>query len=351
MTRRHPDPDLWSLDSDVQQVTRGAQTDDEAFRAWHRALEDRVAVPCDGFVIGEPISVVGFIYDGNPRRGLTARCRRQDDTTHVVAACDVVLPPRSVGGRYLAAYRRWLGLGTFLSESPEDARSRRQHKATPGDLELAGPVELALFSVKDTAARCQVLGTGRAITLRASRLWDAVPGEIIVVKPRKQWSYVGHPYLSGEVQSARLDVAALGFVPLRLEDEGVWDPREHYWGEDDEPIEEWAKPIIARGMRREFEMEQVLPGADGDDPESDPITESNDLKDAGDLHNALKVLMALCQAELRCLDAHAHSSMTWSDARGYCRSLVTPCSSNAPTPTSSRVGARQADEAPVHRDR
>jgi hypothetical protein len=53
-------------------------------------------------------------------------------------------------------------------------------------------------------------------------------------------------------------------------------------------------------------MEQVLPGADSDDPESDPITESNDLKDGGDVRGALRILMELCQADLRCLDAHAH---------------------------------------------
>ena len=137
-------------------------------------------------------------------------------------------------------------------------------------------------------------------------MWDAMPGEVIVVKPRKQWSYAGHPYLSGEIQSARLDVPALDLVPLKLKDEGIWDPREQYWGEPDEPLDEWAKPIIACGKRREFEMEQVLPGADGDDPESDPITDSNDLRDAGDVRGALKILMELCQADLRCLDAHAH---------------------------------------------
>jgi len=57
-------------------------------------------------------------------------------------------------------------------------------------------------------------------------------------------------------------------------------------GEEDEPIEEWAKPMIARGPRPEFEMEQVLPGADADDPFSDPITESNDRKDSGDSKGA-----------------------------------------------------------------
>jgi tetratricopeptide (TPR) repeat protein len=86
----------------------------------------------------------------------------------------------------------------------------------------------------------------------------------------------------------------------------MWDPKEHYWGEEDEPMDEWAKPIIARGPRPGFEMEQVLPGANPTDPFSDPITESNDLKDAGDRLQAIRILMELCQSDLRCLDAHAH---------------------------------------------
>jgi tetratricopeptide (TPR) repeat protein len=93
---------------------------------------------------------------------------------------------------------------------------------------------------------------------------------------------------------------------LRLEERGVWDPKEHYWGEEGERIEEWAKPLLPWGPRPEFEMEQVLPGADPDDPFSDPITESTDLQDAGDRLAAKKILMQLCEADLRCLDAHAH---------------------------------------------
>jgi hypothetical protein len=226
-------------------------------------------------VIGEPVSVVEFDYDGNERSGLTARCRREDGSEHIVAASDIALPGRSSGARCLAAYRKWLGLKPF-------------------------PPEVA------TAARCRLLGSDRVITLRSSQLWDVVPGEVVVVNPGKQWSYAGHPYLSGKIESTRLDVAALGLVPLKLEDQGTWTPDEHYWGEADEPIEEWAKPIIARGPRQAFEMEQVVPGRDLDDFESDPICESNDLKDAGDPVAACKVLMELCQADLRCLDAHAH---------------------------------------------
>lgn len=98
----------------------------------------------------------------------------------------------------------------------------------------------------------------------------------------KHWRYAGHPFLSGEIESTRLDVPALQLVPLKLEDHGIWDPGEEYWGEPGEPIDDWARPIIARGPRPEFEMKQVVPGREPDDLDSDPITESNDLKDAGD---------------------------------------------------------------------
>jgi hypothetical protein len=307
MTR--PDRDdraLAALDALIDEITVDAHGDDEQFWAFRQAFEDNIVVPVDGFVIGEPVSVIAFEYDGNQRRGSTARCRRADGAEHVVAACDVVLPQNADAGRYLAAYRRWLGLAPYASAAVASKRSRRQHKATATDLDLSGPIELVTLSVKDTAARCRLLASDRVITLRASGLWHVVPGEIVVVTPRKQWSYAGHPYLSGEIASSRLDVAALGLVPLRLEDRGIWDPDEEYWGEEGERIEDWAKPIIAHGPRQEFEMEQVLPGADPDDPDSDSITESNELKDSGDPRKALKILMKLCDADLRCLDAHAH---------------------------------------------
>ena len=45
---------------------------------------------------------------------------------------------------------------------------------------------------------------------------------------------------------------------------------------------------------------------DVDDPFNDPITRSNDLKDAGERAEAEKILMELCRVDLRCLDAHSH---------------------------------------------
>ncbi len=103
-----------------------------------------------------------------------------------------------------------------------------------------------------------------------------------MVRGPKQWKYAGHLYLSGEVESRRLDASVLVLPSLQLEDQGMWDPQDHYWGDEGEPVDEWSKSIIARGPRRAFEMEQVLAGTDPDDPFVDPIGESNDFRDAGD---------------------------------------------------------------------
>jgi hypothetical protein len=295
-----------ALDRLIGEITVDADGEDEQLWAFRQAFGDGICVPCDGFVIGEPVSITGFDYDGNLRRGLTARCRRDDGFEHVVAAADVVISETDGGGRLLAAYRRWLGIEPFPSQVGAASRTRRQHKAAASDFDLSGPIELVVLSVKERAARCRLPGSERVITLRASRLWTLVPAEIVVVAPRKQWSYAGHPYLSGEIVSSKLDVAALGLVPLRVADEGTWSPDEEYWGEEGEPIPQWARPIIARGPRTMFEMEQVIPGADPEEPETDPIIESNELKDGGDGRAAHAILMKLCEADLRCLDAHAH---------------------------------------------
>ena len=298
--------DLEALGRLIEEITVDAYGDDEQLWAFRQAFEDDVTLPADGFVIGEPVSVIAVDYDGNERRGLTANCRREGGSEYVIAVSEVVLPQASAGARYIAAYRRWLNVDPYPAETKKPFRRGRQHKAAEDEIDLNKSVELVTLSVKERAARCRLLGSERVITLRTSRLWELVPGAIATVKPVKQWRYGGHPYLSGEIQSTRIDIQALGLVPLGLEEMGMWDPREEYWGEEDEPIEEWAEPIIARGPRPIFEMEQVLPGEDPDDPFNDPITRSNDLKDAGERAEAEKILMQLCQADLRCLDAHSH---------------------------------------------
>ena len=295
-----------TLDKLIEEITVDASGDEEQLWAFRQAFEDDMALPADGFVIGEPISVIAIDYDGNERRGLTARCRREDGSEYVVAVSEVVLSQASAGALYIAAYRRWLNLDPYPVETKRTSQRPREHKAADGDIDLGKPVEMVALSVKERAVRCRLLGINRIITLRADRIWEVVPGAIVTVAPRKQWRFGGHPYLSGEIQSTRIDIKALDLVPLGLENMGMWDPKEAYWGEEGEPVEEWAKPIIAHGPRPQFEMEQVLPGEDPDDPFDDPITQSNDLKDAGQPAEVMKILMELCQADLRCLDAHAH---------------------------------------------
>ena len=297
--------DLAALDELIEEITVDAYNDDEKLSSFSQVMADEVSFPCDGFVIGEPVSVLEVDYDGNERRGLTARCQRSDGSVHVVTAADLVFPKHSGAARYFACYRRWLGLEPYPAEGSAPQRAARHKEAAP-DLDQAAPIELVTLSVKGKAARCRMLNGGQDVTFRAGGLNDLIPGEILVVRPRKRWSYGGHPYLSGEIESARLEVSALGLVPLMLRDCGIWSPEEQYWGEEGELIETWAKPIIARGARRAFEMEQIIPGVDPDDFDCYPICESNDLKEAGDLRGARKILMELCQADLRCLDAHAH---------------------------------------------
>ena len=235
---------------------------------------------------------------------MTARCRLSDGREYEVAACEVVIQGGPPGADYLAAYRQWMGLEPYPPAEPR-VRDPRLPAGAAASIDLHEPVELVVLSVKQKTARCRLLEGDRTFTLRAGRLWDVVPGEIAVVRPRKQWNYAGGAYLSGVIESTRIEASMLG-PALKLEYRGTWNPSEHYWGEEGEPIEEWAKPIIGRGPRQEFEMEQVLPGADSDDPFSDPIMESNDRKDSGDVEGAYRILMGLCQTDLRCLDAHAH---------------------------------------------
>ncbi len=301
-----------ALDELIEEITVDAYGEDEQLWAFRQAFEDNVALPAAGSVVGEPVLVIAFDYDGNERRGLTAKVRGADGREHVVAAADVMIAPGSETSRYLVAYRKWMG----LAPSPRASRSKQGKGRQTGE-GATGAVELAVLSLKQKAACCRLLNTGDEITLRATRLWDVVPGEIAVVRPHKQWTYAGNPYLSGKIESTRLDVGALALVPLKIEARGVWDPAQEYWGEEGEPIAQWVRPIITRGRRAQFEMEQVLPGMDPDDPDpdADPIGQAVDRNDSGDREGAYKILMDLCQADLRCLDAHAHLGNMVFDGR------------------------------------
>ena len=282
-----------------------AKSDDQQLRALEAAALKEIALPADAFVIGEPVTAVAIKYGGNPHVGLILTCNRGQRHFDVGLA-DVVFLPGSKGARFVSSYRAWLGLSDLPSEREvQGAAPGSRHKVTSEDISVGTPVELIVLARKSNALRCRLLGTAREITLRTA-VRDEVPGEIITVTSTKQWTHARHSYLAGNVLSSRVDVEALALVPLALHNEGEWDPANQYWGEEDEPIEEWAIPIIAHGKRSMFEMEQVIPGADPEDFDSDPIIEASELNAAGDRAGARELLMNILGKDLRCLDAHAH---------------------------------------------
>lgn len=293
----------------LEDILVDAYGEDEQLWAFRQVIEDEMPLPLDGTVIGETVSVIKIDYDGNPQQGLRVTCRKADGKTYEVALADVEVPAESQAAPYLKAYRQWLGV-------PQPRKSRRaeyrekikETKVQVGEIDISKPVELIVLGVKkQEMARCRRLGTDKEITLRSVGVWDVVPGEIATVMPKKHWSFAGHPYLSGDVTATRLDLAALDLTPLKLKDEGMWDPKEEYWGEEDEPLDDWEKEIIARGPRPKYEMEQVVPSRPVDyDIDTDPIGQAVDLKEAGDYVESSQVLNRLLIADLRCLDAHAH---------------------------------------------
>lgn len=295
------------VDALLESILGDSCGDDEQLTLLAEGIANALDLPQDVRVVGEPLSLVAVSYDGNERRGLVGRCRREDGTEYNISLADVELPPRAAGYLQIAAYCKWLGVPPVVSKPSQRSKATvRLHKAKDEDIDLSKPVDLVVVAVKARAARCRLAESGRLITLRAGSLFRVVPGHIITVEPNKFWRHGGHPYLSGKIASTRIDAAALNLTPLAVNGVGEWDPAQESWGEAGELMEDWAKLIVARGPRPMFAMQQVLPGNDPDDPESDPILEVHMLKQLGDTAGAQDLLSKMLEADLRCLDAHAH---------------------------------------------
>ena len=276
-----------NLDQLDEELLTDKNGDGEQLQALLNAFTANIPVRCKATLIGKPVSILKFEFDGNERRGITAKIRAEDGAIYVVAAADLAIRGSKRAVDTLAAYRKWLGIGPqhiVLAESKTKA------------------LDLVVLTVKQRTARCRLVGSDQVLDFRTSRLRELVPGEIAVVGSGQ----INKNVISGTLESIRIDAALLGVSRLKVENRGVWNPVHHYWGEKGEPIENWAKPIIKRGRRPEFEMEQILPGFDSSDYDSDPIGQSVDLADAGDFVGAGKILMSVCEEDIRCLDAHAH---------------------------------------------
>ena len=119
-TRKKPaSPDVDAL---LEELLVDACGDDEQLTALREGIAEALDLPVDVHVVGEPLSLIAVDYDGNPRRGLVARCRREDGSEHRVAFADVQLSPDVTGYPYLAAYCRWLGVEPVLVEPSAQTR-------------------------------------------------------------------------------------------------------------------------------------------------------------------------------------------------------------------------------------
>mgnify|MGYP001614451308 CR=1 FL=1 len=182
-------------------------------------------------------------------------------------------------------------------------------------------VDLIALAVMQSGIRCRTLD-GRCVTLRpGSGIREEAEAHILTVRPLKTWTFRRTTYLSGKILGVRLDVAALRLTPLKLRDEWLWDPKKEYWGEPGEKIDKCFKPLIAAGPRPSFEMEQILPGHDPEDMDSDPIGQAVDLYEAGNVKESDRVLHRCLEEDLRTLDAHAHLG-NWAFGDGSRKLLV-----------------------------
>jgi len=291
--------DLYEL---VEEFIVGANGDDEKTYAFWRRLSDNISIPADGHVLDQPVTVLALDYQGNIQQGITARCKLENGSEHEVGILLVVFPEGSLEAKCVAAYRLWLGIEPYLKRPLSPAK--KEHKVKALDLDLTKPIELIVRSTGKNSYNCRLPGSNHIITLRAKESVVIVPGEIVTIKAEKQWVNRSHPYISGEIQSAKLDISKLGLSPLELTQCGTWNPLEAEWGEDEDDIDERTQQVLAKGIRSQFMLEDLE--IEYDEKYDSKINKAIDLKDIDDLSGANKVLMELCKIDLRTLDAHSH---------------------------------------------
>lgn len=98
------------MESLIEDIIVDAYGEDEHMSSFEVAFEDNVVVPTNASVAGTAVTVCKIEYEGNVLRGLTAQCTSADGVSYTVSLCDVVFPEGTKGARYVAAYRKWMGI-------------------------------------------------------------------------------------------------------------------------------------------------------------------------------------------------------------------------------------------------
>ncbi len=186
----------------------------------------------------------------------------------------------------------------------ESGKERTDETLVP--INLVNPVELIVLSVKQKAARCRLRGSAHTVTLRAGGLWDLVPGEIAVVRQENNGATSAIPTFPAKLNLRGSTYRRLALFPSNWK-RGARGSLRTIIGARKASRSKIGPNKLSRGHRvRNLRWSKCCRERMQRIRFSDPIIESNDRKDGGDIESANKFLMDPCQADLRCLDAHAH---------------------------------------------
>ena len=132
----------------IEEILFEAWKGSEQLEAFQQAFRDKVPVPCEGSIAGEPVTALRFDFDGSERRGLTVKVQRQDGRAFVLSAADIAFPPRTPGARYVSAYRQWMGAGPIVKPHP---------RVVAKPAKTVEAIEVVLLSKGDRLAECRLL--------------------------------------------------------------------------------------------------------------------------------------------------------------------------------------------------
>jgi hypothetical protein len=124
-----PSTDVVALLAEMLVDARG---DDEQLTALVEGISEALDFPLDVHVVGEPLSLLAVDYRGNARRGLIARCRRQDGTEYGVSLADIERPPEAARMRRKNPMRGETTLEQYIRKLVGAAATKQGHQRSLG---------------------------------------------------------------------------------------------------------------------------------------------------------------------------------------------------------------------------
>ncbi len=162
-------------------------------------------------------------------------------------------------------------------------------------------IDVVVLSSSGKRLRCRRLDGGE-IFVQTDARWG-VPGLVVTLHVHERGTTAaGAPLVVADVVSSRVDVPALRLERIPLERCGPVDPAMELGLDDGEPVPDWARPIVARGPRDAFELEDLVPMPKWGD---DDVLRAMDQLARGETSTARKTLFGVLAHDLRALAAHA----------------------------------------------